>query len=110
MAKKVSATAAAIREKPWGEMTKAEKLGFTTDLGLDIVKSILELGVDLGNLKLLKIVKEAALTVISQQIRVDEGQMRSQQSVQQIAAIVAALDAAAKKEEEAEAKIGDGLE
>jgi hypothetical protein len=70
-------TEAALRAEP---LSKAEKLSRATDLALGIVKDILELGVDPSDVKLLAQVKDTALTIISQQIRVDEGGLRSPQS------------------------------
>jgi hypothetical protein len=80
--KKLSAAAAGeppvvTAEKPWDRMTKGEKLSFATDLGLDVVKAILELGVDPSNPKVLNIVKETALTVVSTQVKVDQEKMRA---------------------------------
>jgi hypothetical protein len=66
----------AVRDKQWDEMTKAEKLSHNADLGLDVVKSILELGVDPRDPKILGFVKDTALTIIGQQIRVDEEERR----------------------------------
>jgi hypothetical protein len=76
--KSVSASAAAgLPAKPWDELTKAEKLAANVDLGLDIVRRILELGVDASDPKVLGHVKDTALTAISQLIRINEGQLRS---------------------------------
>jgi hypothetical protein len=71
----VPAEAAALAAKPWGEMTKAQRLAHNTDLALGAVKTILELEVDPANLKLLGHIKDTALGVISQQIKVDERQL-----------------------------------
>ena len=71
----VPAEAAALPAKPWGEMTKAQRLAHNTDLALGAVKTILELEVDPANLKLLGHIKDTALGVISQQIKVDERQL-----------------------------------
>jgi hypothetical protein len=60
----------------WQNMTKAEKLSAATDLALGIVHQILELGIDARDVKLLSQVKDTALSIISQQIRVDEGGLR----------------------------------
>jgi hypothetical protein len=69
-----------IPTKSWDQMSKADRLSAATDLGLGIVKEILELGVDPSDVKLLAQVKDTALTIISQQIKVDETRMRSSQS------------------------------
>jgi len=57
-------------------LTKAERLNTATDLALGIVKDILELGVDPSDVKLLAQVKDTALTVISQQIRIEAERLR----------------------------------
>ena len=62
---------APLGEKPWDRMTKAEKLSRATDLALDCARQILELGIDPKDVKLLAQVKDTALTIISQQIRLD---------------------------------------
>jgi hypothetical protein len=70
------ATTAALPAKPWDELGKGEKLSAVVDLGLDVAKKILELDVDPDNVRLLAQIKDTALSVISQQIRVDEGRLR----------------------------------
>jgi hypothetical protein len=65
---------------PAQPLTKADKLSRATELALDIVQQILELGVDPSDVKLLAQVKDTALTIISQQIRVDEGRLRGARS------------------------------
>jgi hypothetical protein len=70
------AEAAALPAKRWAEMTKAEKLSANADLSLDVIRKILELAVDPDNVKLLAQIKDAALTTISQQVRLDEQWMR----------------------------------
>jgi hypothetical protein len=67
----------AVPAKPWDEMTKAEKLSAATELALDNVRAILELGIDAGDVKLLAQVKDTALTIISQQIRIEENDLRA---------------------------------
>ena len=59
--------------KPWPAMTQAERLSANADRALDVTRQILELPVDPENPKLLGHIKEVALTVIGQQIRVSEG-------------------------------------
>ena len=63
--------------KPWDEMTKAEKLSAATELALDNVRQILELGINPEDVKLLAQVKDTALTIISQQIRIEESALRA---------------------------------
>jgi hypothetical protein len=53
--------------------SKGEKLSAAADLGLDIARQILELGVNPGDPKVLAIVQRTALEVIAQQIRVEQG-------------------------------------
>jgi hypothetical protein len=57
--------------RAWPSLTKAEKLGAVTDVALDIAREILALGVDPSDTRILQIVKDTALSVISNQIRVD---------------------------------------
>ena len=86
MAKKkitVPAVPAEAPMKPWDAMTKAERLSLNTDLALGAVKTILELEVDPANLKLLGHIKDTALGVISQQIRVDERQLSTAAETQE---------------------------
>ena len=59
------------QDRPWPELTKAEKLGAVTNVALDIAREILALGVDPSDTRILQIVKDTALSVISNQIRVD---------------------------------------
>src|SRR6516165_12568476 len=69
----------AVPAKPWEEMTKAEKLSVATELALDNVRQILELGITPEDVKLLAQVKDTALTIISQQIRIEENVLRPPQ-------------------------------
>ena len=75
---------------PPGPLTTADKLSRATELALDIVQQILELGVDPADVKLLAQVKDTALSVISQKIRVDEGALRSQSEAEQHRSLVLA--------------------
>jgi hypothetical protein len=68
---------ASVAAKPWAEMTKAEKLSANTDLSLDVTRQILELGVDPSDPKVLGHVKDTALTLIGQQIRLDSERLRT---------------------------------
>jgi hypothetical protein len=63
--------------KPWDEMSKAEKLSAATELALDNVRQILELGINPEDVKLLAQVKDTALTIISQQIRIEENELKA---------------------------------
>ena len=64
-------------ERPWDQMSKGEKLSAAADMALDIAKAILELGVDARDPKILGHVKETALTLISQQMKVDQEKFRA---------------------------------
>ena len=52
-------------------LSKTERLSRATDLALTCVMEILELGIDPSDAKKLAIVKDTALNIISQQIRLD---------------------------------------
>jgi hypothetical protein len=64
---------AALPARP---LSKADKHSAATDLALDIVRQILELGVDPSDPKILAQVKDTALTVIGQAIRLGESELR----------------------------------
>jgi hypothetical protein len=68
--------AALPAEKPWEQQSKGERLSHNVDLSLSFTKSLLELPFDPENLKLLAIQKDAALTLISQQIRIESERLR----------------------------------
>jgi hypothetical protein len=61
----------------WAKKTHAEKLGTLTGQALDKTREILELPCDPDNLKLLSIQKDAALSIIAAQVKVDETQLRA---------------------------------
>src|SRR5215469_15863224 len=65
-------------EKPWANQTHAEQLNTLTGKALDVTRQILDLPGDPGNLKLLSIQKDAALSVLSTQTKVDENRLRAQ--------------------------------
>ena len=81
MAKRSALPAAAgeptVPMKPWGEMSKGEKLAANTDLALDVTRQILELEVDAGDPRVLGHVKDTALTIIGQQIRIEAERLRA---------------------------------
>jgi len=81
MAKRSTLPAAAgeptVPTKPWGEMSKGEKLAANTDLALDVTRQILELGVDASDPRVLGHVKDTALTIIGQQIRIEAERLRA---------------------------------
>ena len=62
---------AATNERPWESLTKSEKLGRAIELALNSSREILGLGIDPSDAKTLAIVKDTALNIISQQIRLD---------------------------------------
>jgi hypothetical protein len=61
---------------PWADMTKGERMAYNADLALNFARQLLELPFDPRNLKMLGLQKDAALTIISQQIRVESEQLR----------------------------------
>jgi len=65
---------------PWNEQTHAEKLDTLTGMGLDKTREILELPCDPENLKLLSIQKDAALSIASMQVKVDENRLRARRA------------------------------
>ena len=71
------ATGTAVAQRPWGELSKADKLSYATDLGLDVVKKILELGVDPANPRVLGHVKDTALAIVGLQVKVDQERLRA---------------------------------
>jgi hypothetical protein len=68
-----------VPERPWSELSHPEKLGIETGKALDIAAKILNDGAVLlerdglegADIKLVALVKETALAVISNQIKVD---------------------------------------
>jgi hypothetical protein len=63
--------------RDWGKKMHADKLRALTGKALDKTKEILELACDPDNLKLLSIQKDAALSIIAAQVKVDETQLRA---------------------------------
>jgi hypothetical protein len=72
-----AAESAGVPPVPWEQQSKGERLSYNVDLSLSFTKSLLELQFDPHNVRLLAIQKDAALTLISQQIRVETERMRS---------------------------------
>jgi|SRR6516225_12290201 hypothetical protein len=66
-----------VPAKQYADMSKAERMSHNANLALDFTRQLLELPFDPENLKLLGHQKDAALTIISQSIRVEAEQMRS---------------------------------
>jgi hypothetical protein len=62
--------------KPWNDMNKGERMSYNADLALNFTRQLLELPFDPENLKLLGHQKDAALTIISQQIRIEAERLR----------------------------------
>lgn len=62
--------------------TKAAKLSQATELALDKVIEILSMPVDANDLRLMAQIKDTALQIISQQIRVDEQRLRQREGEQ----------------------------
>jgi hypothetical protein len=63
-------------EKPWADMSKGERMSYNADLALNFTRQLLDLPFDPENLKLLGHQKDAALTIISQQIRIEAERLR----------------------------------
>ena len=61
---------------PWADMSKGERMAYNADLALNFTRQLLELPFDAENLKLLGHQKDAALTIISQQIRIEAERLR----------------------------------
>jgi len=72
-----AAASAGVPPVPWEQQSKGERLSYNVDLSLEFTRQLLELPFDPENLKLLGHQKDAALTLISQQIRVETERMRS---------------------------------
>jgi hypothetical protein len=88
-------------QKPWDQMTKAEKLESNADVSLDVTRKILALGVDPENPQILKIVKDTALQIIGAAVRINETQasvMAKQQKQTEILAHMANEFEKARKE------------
>ena len=64
-------------ERPWGEQSNPERLSNLTRQSLDTIKAILDIPSDPQNLKLLSIQKDAALSVLASQIKVDQTRLRA---------------------------------
>src|SRR6516165_10727142 len=66
-----------VPAKQYADMSKAERMSHNADLALDFTRQLLELPFDRENLKLLGHQKDAALTIISQQIRIEAERLRA---------------------------------
>jgi hypothetical protein len=71
-----AAAEALVPAKPYADMSKAERMSHNADLALDFTRQLLELPFDPENLKLIAHQKDAALTIISQAIRIEAEQLR----------------------------------
>ena len=67
----------AVPAKPFADMSQGERMSHNANLALDFTRQLLELPFDPENLKLLGHQKDAALNIISQQIRLEAEQLRS---------------------------------
>jgi len=67
----------AVPAKPFADMSQGERMSHNANLALDFTRQLLELPFDPENLKLLGHQKDAALTLISQQIRVETERLRA---------------------------------
>ena len=66
----------AVPDKAWDQLTNAEQLRALARSALGTARDVLALGVDPSDPRVLRIVTDTALTMISQQIRVEERQPR----------------------------------
>ena len=64
----------AVPDKPWDQLTNAEQLRALARSALGTARDVLALGVDPSDPRVLRIVTDTALAMISQQIRVEERQ------------------------------------
>jgi hypothetical protein len=71
-----AAAKTAAPAKPWADMSKGERMSHNANLALNFTRQLLELPFDPENLKLLGHQKDAALTIISQQIRIEAERLR----------------------------------
>jgi hypothetical protein len=62
--------------KPWDALTAGEKLARNSELALDVCKQILSLAVDPGDTKLLREIKDTALSLIATRARLEEAGAR----------------------------------
>ena len=69
--------AAGVPAQPRADTTKGERLSHNVDLSLEFTRQLLELPFDPENLKLLGHQKDAALMLISQQIRIESERLRA---------------------------------
>ncbi len=69
----------ALSALPWQDQSHPEKLNTLTGKALDKTREILDLPCDPANLKLLSIQKDAALSVLSAQVKVDENRLRERE-------------------------------
>jgi len=60
-----------VPAKAWAEMSKGEKLSAAADLGLDIAYEIMQRPLNWDDLRQVQIVRDTALSLIGNQIRVD---------------------------------------
>jgi hypothetical protein len=78
----------------WPDQSHPEKLSTLTGKALDTVRHILDLPCDPENLKLLSIQKDAALSILATQTKVDENRLRERRGNDEIGEILRRLAAA----------------
>ena len=61
---------------PWSVMSRGERMAHNADLALGLVHELLSLPFDPENLRLLAHQKDTALTILSQQIRIEAERLR----------------------------------
>jgi hypothetical protein len=62
---------------PWDQQSNSSRLATLTGKSLDTIKTILDMPAEPGNLKLLSIKKDAALSILGAQIKVDDQRLRA---------------------------------
>ena len=65
---------------PWSAMSRGERMAHNADLALGLVHELLSLPFDPTNLRLLGHQKDTALTILSQQIRIEAERLREPQT------------------------------
>lgn len=65
---------------PWSDQSPSEKLATLTDMSLDKIRAIVSLPLDTENMKLMSVQKDAAISMLTVQTRVDENRLRARRT------------------------------
>ena len=65
---------------PWSDQSPSEKLATLTDMSLDKIRAIVSLPLDTENMKLMSVQKDAAISMLTVQTRVDENCLRARRT------------------------------